>query len=129
MKVNLPFGNSVDIDIKEPVQSEYQIGRKYRFKIVDEYGWDISKSQARDMRLSSVLDEQSDGVLYHVYLTRPGKMETSIVYIDLNKGELKVSGDDIMVRFKCNSLIHAEEIIDMILEPNELKVAPVNLLK
>jgi len=127
MKVNLPFGNSVDI--KEPVQSEYQIGRKYRFRIVDEYGWDISKSQARDMRLSSVLDEKSDGVLYHLYLVRPGKMETSIVYIDLNKGELKVSGDDINIRFKCNSLIHAEQIIDMILEPNELKVAPVNLLK
>jgi hypothetical protein len=127
MKVNLPFGNSVDII--EPVQSEYQIGCKYRFKITDKYGWDISKSQARDMRLSSVLDEQSDEVLYHVYLTRPGKMETPIVYIDLNKGELKVSGEDINIKFKCKSLIHAEEIIDMILEPNELEVAPVNLVK
>jgi hypothetical protein len=122
------FTNSVDI--KESVQSEYQIGRKYRFKIVDKYGWDISKSQARDMRLSSVLDEKSDDVLYHMYLTRPGKMETAVIYIDLNKGELKVSGDDINIKLKCNSLIHAEQIIDMILEPNELEVAPaVNLLK
>ncbi len=127
MRVNLPFGNSVDI--QDPVISEYQIGHKYRFKITDKYGWDISKSQARDMRISNVLDEQSSEVLYHLYLVRPGKMESPIVYIDLNKGELKVSGDDIMVRFKCKSLIHAEEIIDMILEPNELEVAPVNLLK
>jgi hypothetical protein len=126
MKVNLPFGNSVDII--EPVQSEYQIGRKYRFKIVDKYGWDISKSQARDMRISSVLDENSDDTLHHMYLTRPGKMETAFVYIDLGKSELKI-GDAINIKFKCNSLIHAEQIIDMILEPNELEVAPVNLLK
>lgn len=53
MKVNLPFGNSVDI--QDTVIPEFQIGRKYRFKITDKYGWDISKSVARDMRLSSVL--------------------------------------------------------------------------
>lgn len=127
MNVNLPFGNSVDI--KEPVQSEYQNGRKYRFKIVDKYGWDISKSQARDMRLTSVLDENSDDTLYHMYLTRPGKILTAIVWMNLGKSELKIGGDDINIKFKCNSLIHAEEIIDMILEPNELEVAPVNLLK
>ena len=48
---------------------------------------------------------------------------------NLNKGELKVSGDDIMVKFKCDSLLQAEKIIDMILEPNGLKVAPVNLIE
>ncbi len=127
MKVNLPFGGSVDI--QDPVISEYQIGRKYRFKITDKYGWDISKSQARDMRLSSVLDEKSSEVLYHIYLVRPGKMDSSTAWLDLDKSELKISGDDIKIRFKCNSLIHAEEIIDMILEPNELKIAPVNLIK
>lgn len=56
-------------------------------------------------------------------------MDSSTVWIDLDKSELKISGDDIKIRFKCKSLIHAEEIIDMILEPNELKVAPLNLLK
>lgn len=127
MKVNLPFGNSVDI--QDTVIPEFQIGRKYRFKITDKYGWDISKSVARDMRISNVLDEQSDEVLYSLYLTRPGKMDSSTVWIDLDKSELKISGDDIKIRFKCKSLIHAEEIIDMILEPNELKVAPLNLLK
>ena len=127
MRVNLPFGNSVDI--KEPVQSEYQIGRKYRFKITDKYGWDISKSQARDMRLSSVLDEQSDEVLYHMYLTRPGKMETAVVYIDLGKSELKIGGADVEVKFKCKSLQEAESLVELILEPNNLEVSPVNLLK
>ena len=127
MRVNLPFGNSVDI--QDPVYPEYQIGRKYRFKITDKYGWDISKSVARDMRISNVLDEKSDEVLYHLYLVRPGKMESPTAWIDLDKSELKISGEDIRIRFKCKSLIHAEEIIDMILEPNELEVAPVNLLK
>ncbi len=126
MRVTLPFGNSVDI--QDPISPEYKIGSKYRFKITDMYGWDINKSQVRDMRISDVLGEKSDKVLYHVYLTRPGKMETPIVFIDLNKSELKVSGDDIMVKFKCESLIQAEKIIDMILEPNGLEVAPVNLV-
>ncbi len=127
MKINLPFGNSVDI--QEPVYPEYQIGRKYRFKMTDMYGWDINKSQARDMRISDVLYEKSNEVLYHLYLTVPGKIDTPMVWIDLNKSELKISGDDIMVKFKCESLIHAEQIIDMILEPNGLEVALVNLAK
>jgi hypothetical protein len=126
MKINLPFGNSVDI--QEPVYPEYQIGRKYRFKMTDMYGWDINKSQARDMRISDVLDEKSNEVLYHLYLTVPGKIDTPMVWIDLNKSELKISGDYIMVKFKCESLIQAEKIIDMILEPNGLEVAPVNLV-
>ena len=127
MRVSLPFGNSVDI--QEPVYPEYQIGRKYRFKMTDMYGWDINKSQARDMRISDVLDEKSNEVLYHLYLTVPGKIDTPMVWIDLNKSELKISGDYIMVKFKCESLIHAEKIIDMILEPNGLEVALVNLVK
>ncbi len=126
MRVNLPFGNSVDI--QEPVYPEYKIGRKYRFKITDMDGWDINKSQVRDMRISDVLNEKSNEVLYHLYLTVPGKIDTPIVWIDLNKSELKISGDYIMVKFKCESLIHAEQIIDMILEPNGLEVAPVNLV-
>ena len=137
MKIKLPYrgtitvtpsvtyGNSVDI--QEPVYPEYQIGRKYRFKITDKWGWDISKSVARDMRISNVLDEKSNGVLYHLYLIRPG--DTPTAWIDLDKSELKINGEDIRIRFKCKSLIEAEQMIDMILEPNELKVAPVNLLK
>ena len=127
MKVNLPFGGSVEIkDCKDP---EYAYGKRYRFKIVDEFGWDIGKAQFRDLRLSSVLDEQAENVLYHMYLSRPGEMETAIVYLNLSKSELKISGDNIQVRFKCRSLHHAEDMIDMILEPNGYEVAPVNLIR
>lgn len=127
MKLNLPYGNSVDI--KEPTQPEYINVLKYRFKIVDEYGWDITKSQARDMRINSVLEILSSNVLYHMYLTRPGKMETSNVFIDLGKSQLKIYGDDINIKFNCISLNQAEDIIDMILEPNEWEVSPVNKIK
>jgi hypothetical protein len=127
MTINLPFGNKVEI--KDDFQkTEYAYCKKYRFKIVDKYGWDISKSQARDMRICSVLNEQPDEVLYHLYLSRPG-METATAYIDLGKSELKIGGDGIEVRFKCKSLQEAENLIDMILEPNELEVAPVNVIK
>lgn len=128
MIVNLPFGGTVEIkdECKEP---EYAYGKRYRFKIVDEFGWDISKAQFRDMRLSSVLGEVSDNVIYHMYLTRPGKMENASAYLDLGKSELKISGDNINVIFRCKSLNHAEDIIDKILEPNYLEVAPVNLIK
>lgn len=127
MVVNLPFGGSVEIkDCRNP---EYAYGKRYRFKIVDEFGWDISKAQSRDLRLSSVLDERADNVLHHMYLLRPGEMDTAIVYLDLSKSELKISGINIQVRFKCRSLYHAEDLIDMILEPNGYKVAPVNLIR
>jgi hypothetical protein len=37
--------------------------------------------------------------------------------------------DDVKVKFKCHSILEAENIIDMILEPNDLEVGRVNLLK
>lgn len=127
MIVNLPFGGSVEInDCKNP---EYAYGKRYRFKIVDEFGWDISKAKFRDLILSSVLDEQAENVLYQMYLSRPDKLETAMVYLNLSKSELKISGDNIQVIFKCCSLHQAEDLIDMILEPNDYKVAPVNLIR
>lgn len=128
MVVNSPFGGSVEIK-EECRNPEYAYGKRYRFKIVDEFGWDISKAQSRDLRLSSVLDEQSDNVLHHMYLSRPGKMDTAFAYLNLSKSELKISGGHIQVRFKCKSLYHAEDLIDMILEPNGYEVAPVNLIR
>jgi hypothetical protein len=125
MKVNLPFGNSVDI--KECTQPEYAYVGKYRFKIVDKWGWDISKPQYRDMRIGHVLDEQSDEVLYHMYLSGES-LSTAIVYVDLSKSQLRITGDGIEVKFKCHSLDEAVDLIDLILEPNGYRVAPANLV-
>lgn len=126
MIVNLPFGGTAEI--KDFEDLKYAYGKRYRFRIIDEFGCDISKEQFRDMRLSSVLDEVPHKVLYHMYLTRPNEMDTAAVYLNLGKSELKISGDNIQVRFKCKSLHHAEDIIDTISEPNGYEVAPVNLI-
>jgi len=125
--INLPFGGSIEIkDICR--NTEYANGSRYRFKITDEYGWDISKSDYREMRLNSVLSEKVDNVLYHMYISRPGEMDTGNVFFNLGKSELSISGDKIKVKFKCSSLNQAEDLIDLILEPNGYKVAPVNMV-
>jgi hypothetical protein len=82
------------------------------------------------MKINSLLDkEKTAEVLYHMYLTRINKFESASVYIDLKKSELRIGGDSIIVRFRCTSIFDAENLIDMILEPNDLVVAPVNLIE
>lgn len=119
------------VDIKEDNTPFFAYGNKYKFKMVDIYGWDITMPMYRDIRINSLMDiQQRDNILYHMYLIRPNKpLDVVIVYVDLSKKNLSVSGDDIHVSFRCDSIEHAEDIIDMILEPNGLKVSPVNCIE
>lgn len=128
MNVNLPFGGT--IEVKDPQTSQYKIGKKWRFKITDKWGWDINKATCRDIKINNILNEENnENVLLHMYLTRPGKMEGAIVWINLKDGIMTINGDNINVKFHCQSLDRAEELIELILQPNELEVAPVNLIK
>jgi hypothetical protein len=93
-------------NLKQPKQEQniYTYGKKYRFRIVNEYGW--------DMRINSILNEATEGVLYHMYLLH--SLSISSLYINLKKSELKISGDCINIKFKCKSILEAENLIDII---------------
>lgn len=130
MKIKLPFSNqTVEInEIKQEKNSAYIYGKKYRFKITDKNGWDIKPEILRDMRIDSLLENnnQTDDVCYFLYLHREDSFDNAFVIFDPVKKILSIAGDNIKIKFNCNSIFEAEEILEFLLEPNGYTVAPVN---
>lgn len=109
-------------------------GESYRWNITDHYGWDVNLQDMRDARLGKLLNENSDAddrFLFNIGLhdkDNSREMATATFYpkdkiIKINSFDpygTNISG--ILVRFKAESIKQCEDVIEMILEPNNLEV-------
>lgn len=107
---------------------------KYRWNIADEYGWDIPKSEMRNVRIEEILNnidyfnrftynitlfDVDDKMEIHMALYRPKQKKLSI-YPFGEEGKL------VRVNFLVENIQQCEEYLDIVCEGNNLKVAPVN---
>ena len=106
-------------------------GKSYRWNITDHYGWDVNLQDMRDARLGNLLNvdcEEDDKFLYTITLhDKDSSMDMTILTFYPIEKRLKVKSNQIGVNglymnFKADNIKECENIIEMILEPNNLVV-------
>jgi hypothetical protein len=117
-------------------------GELYRWNITDHYGWDVNLQDLRDIRLGNLLNdhcEEDDKFLYHIILHDKDSSidcdgiqlkKTILTFYPIEK-RLKVKSyegivipdvNGLYMNFKAENIKQCENIIEMILEPNNLVV-------
>jgi len=98
---------------------------KLRWKITDEFGWNINKSDLRDMTIDKILDNKINyNCNYYISLRKPDEEGWGYYSITLKPytNKLKLSGDVLNVTLNCKSLIDAEVLVNMLIEGNDLEL-------
>ena len=123
-------GHNIDYDDSNIENTDIFINcGKLRWKMTDEYGWNIKKSEFRDIRLNNVLDITSNYTfIYWIYLTRIVEDGWGSYMISLKPhlNKLRLSGDSINVSLNCNNLKEAELLVDMLASGNDLEISSVS---
>jgi hypothetical protein len=104
-------------------------GESYRWNITDQWGWEPNLQDMRDIRLGNLLNvdcEEDDNFLYTITLHhKDSSMDmTGLTFYPIEK-RLKVKSYDVnglYMNFKADNIKECENIIEMILEPNNLVV-------
>lgn len=129
------FGNKIEYN-DVVIETQFLIVGKLRWKMCDQYGWDIDKSTARDLKLDQVLNDENftdiDYCLALRKLDESGWGQYNII-LNFKKNILNFyslsedSSDKLRIKLKCIDFEQAEKLIDMLCEGNNLEICPVNI--
>jgi hypothetical protein len=104
-------------------------GESYRWNITDQWGWEPKLQDLRDTRLGNLLNvdcEEDDKFLYTITLhDKDSSMDmTGLTFYPIEK-RLQIKSYDVnglYMNFKAENIKQCEDVIEMILEPNNLEV-------
>lgn len=119
----------------------FLITNSLRWEVIDEYGWTIKSeddklffiAENRNSYSEIILDNLSIEHLYKLSLRRKvkdiGSFDIHIINLDLKKKKLSLypfSEGGVRVSLKCEDFERAEELIYMLMEGNDLELAPIS---
>jgi hypothetical protein len=111
---------------------------KYRWKITNEYGYEVSKEDLRDNKIDQVLGSEKVNINLHysVSLKKTDEGYGWGSYVGLYRPiEKKLTiyplGDEINVRvsFIAEDIEECETYIDLVCKGNDMKLMPLNIKK
>jgi hypothetical protein len=120
---------------EEPRQ--YKLSGSLKWEMTDRYGYPVKLSEIRGERIDTVLSNQSDGVTsqsirYSISLKKLDEDGWGHYNCDVYEGKLSLystigdGSNHIRIKLKCEDLVRAEELVQLLIEGNNLEVMPVH---
>lgn len=96
-------------------------GKKYRWAITDEHGWDLNTKELRKVKLDKLNQTNVNSKYFlQVSLLKKGEFAVTTLYFSYVDMILKINGN----KFKCKDLEFAETLITSLCDSEQYEIFP-----